>query len=143
MPVVTNATVKVNTFKTIYTLLNSNKPSGWTVLSSFPDSAPVFPCIVIEPAKVSIMSPTFRIDARKYDIEVELAFYVKASDRKEALDAGVDTVREVILNNEATFETNKLVLATDIPFDETNVNTIQVEGIKLHNSFAIIKLRKI
>ena len=143
MPEVTNATIKVNTFKTLYTLLNANKPSGWTVLSSFPDSPPVFPCIVIDPARVSVMTPTFRVDARKYDIEVELAFYVQASSRKEALDAGVDEVREVILNNQATFVTNKLVLSSELPFDETEVNTIQVNDIKLHNSFAMIKLRKI
>ena len=140
---VTDSTIKVNTFKSIYKIINDNKPSGWTVLSSYPESKPVFPCIVINPANVTTQAPLYRIDGKKFDIKVELEFYALSSSRKETLDTGIDSVRNTILTNMTALKAQNLVLATTTPVDETNAGTIEVNGIKLNSAFMMINLRKI
>lgn len=141
MVTVTQATVNVNTFKTIYNLLNTYKPSGWTVLSSYPKANPVFPCIVVNPAKVHVESTFMRSEGRKYLAEVELDFYAKASSRKEAIDTALDSVRQTLFTYESSLETDKLVLDDETPFDQTNVDTIRVNNDKLHYASAMVKLR--
>jgi len=138
---VTSATIKENTFKNLYTYLNAYKPSGWTVVSSFPEAKPTFPCIVLNPAKVTVSSDAFRLSNRLYEISIELDFYAKASARKEKIDKAVDVVRELFISGYAVLQGYKLSFITDTPIDETDIATLNIGGNKLHTSSMTLKMR--
>jgi hypothetical protein len=138
---VTEATIRKNSFKAIYDLINTNKPSGWTVLSSFPESKPVFPCIVVNPSQTDVNVQGFNITHRLRTIEIVLEFYAKASSRKEAIDTALDSVEQTLLTNQTSLVSSKIILYGDTPIDQTEVGSIDINGDKLHFAFMHVLLR--
>lgn len=136
------ATARQNTFATLFTLINDNKLSGWTVKAAFPEDNTSFPCIVLNPALVKptilgLDSSCIAIE----DIEVEVEFYSLAEQGKDQNDQGRDNVQTTILNNASTLSTNNLVINED-PFDDSNADSFIIGEQKINTSSSIIKLSK-
>ena len=105
------ATIRQNVFATLANLINTNKPSGWTIVSAFPEDEPTFPCIVINPAKIKPVIAT--LDSNGFiveDIDVEIEFYALSSQNKAKIDEGRDNVQATLLNNQSVLDTYNLFL---------------------------------
>jgi len=100
--VVKENTVRVETYKAIYDLINSyfnDAVSGWTIVSAYPEVNPVFPCIVINPATVSISKESLNFGIRQSEIMVQIDFYTKANTGKKAIDEAKDAVHNLFLES--------------------------------------------
>lgn len=136
------ATLGKNVFNTIAKLIDDNKPSGWTVLSSFPEVSPTFPCIVIDPSKAK--PEIVGLDKDSYlveNIEILIEFYALSKDGKEKIDEGRDNVRNTILTNQSTLDTYGLYLKKD-PFDDSNVDNFITGREKLNTAGCILRMGK-
>ena len=139
---VTLATIRQNVFATIFTIVDDNKPSGWTVLSAYPEDNAIFPCIVINPAliKVSIIG----LDASCLvveDIGVEFEFYALSKDNKDKIDQGRDNVQTTLLDKTSTLSDNNLVLNED-PFDDSNTDSFLSGDEKINTGASIASFSK-
>jgi hypothetical protein len=141
MVAVTEATIRKASFNNLYDLINNNKPSGWTVLSSYPESSPVFPCIVVNQIKPKVISEGMRIEHRLRTFDIDIDFYVEASSRKEAIDEAMDSVEQTILNGQATLVTANIILYGEEPIDQIGMETININKYKLHTGTMMITLR--
>jgi len=83
-------TIRADIFNNLATLINSNKLTGWTVVSAFPEENPVFPCIVINPARVPFNLLTYTRAAKKFNITVEVELFANSSEGKQAFDNARD-----------------------------------------------------
>jgi len=123
------STVRVDTFQAIYTLINANKLTGWTVVSSFPETEPSFPCIVINPANISSSVMTLNNGKRNTEIRIVFELYASSRDGKQKIDQGSD-------NLTSTFTTNDLISTSTIVFHELNdlsSDMLEFAGQKLNN----------
>lgn len=106
-------------FNTLSTLINANRPDGWTVLAGFPDNRPVFPCIVINSASVVPEVRTMLRSKTRRTIVVTIQFFAELKDRKKKIDEGMDNVMATILNNYSTLHTYHLVLDEPAAFEDS------------------------
>lgn len=136
-----SATLRVNVFNTIQTLIDNNKLSTWTVLSAFPESDPVFPCIVVNPAivKPSIVALDKNCEVIE-EIVVEIEYFALAKDGKKKIDEGRDNVMNIFLSNWSTLETYNLLPAED-PFEDSNIDTFIFGREKINTGASILRLQ--
>lgn len=129
------STIRTNIYNTIFTLINTYKLTGWTVLSSFPVKQPVFPCIVINPANVTIRKLGFQIGARINAAEVIIEMYSPASDRKESLDLMRDKLQQTFIDHESdVLFAYKLILDGEEPFIDSDVDTVEFNRQELNTA---------
>ena len=131
---VSEATLRRSVVTNLFTLIDDNKLSGWTVLAAFPEKKATFPCIIINPANVSLNKIGTRVDARINKVTVLAELFSPSSSRLEALDIARDNIQETIVNNTGTLATYKMALGTDEPFIESDVDTIQFNEQNLKTS---------
>ena len=62
---VTESTARVEVFQNIFSLINTNKLASTTVLATFPEKSPTFPCYVINSAEVANLSQALDTDSRE------------------------------------------------------------------------------
>ena len=137
-------TLRQNVFANIYTLVNDNKPSGWTVLSSYPEttisSSIPFPFIIINSANVK---PTIvGMDKNSYiveDIKVEIEFFCKAIKGNDQLDRGRDNVMNTLLTKQSTLETYNLYLNEDA-FDDSTTDVFVSGNEKIRTGASIVSM---
>ena len=103
---------RVEVYKKFYDLLNGNLPTyldkddetiTYSIFSAFPEVSPVFPCLVIP----SIEKDTMRlgVDLRpnvSLPSSIDIEFYAKTKDGKNAIDKAKDHVQMIIENNWVT-----------------------------------------
>jgi hypothetical protein len=135
------STIRVDVFNNISTLIDDNKLTGWTILSSFPEDNPIFPCIVINPALIRTKMLTLDRSKHRRNISVEVGFYVEAKDRLSTLDKGRDNFHNTLMNNHSTLRTYGLVLDMNSPFTDSEVTTQLFNEHKLHTATSIINLK--
>jgi len=138
MPI-TESTIRKDVFKELFTLINANKPSGWTVLASFPEIKPVFPVIVINPANVIFNYITLTGTVRFKTIEITFDIYTLAKDGKSKMDEGKDNISNT-LNNNITILFNTLGLSLTGSSD-SNVETIILDEQKINFGSLSITLK--
>lgn len=148
MPKVTLSTLRANTFKTIFTLIDDNKATGWTVLSAFPEEdangtlgTSSFPCIVVNPV---LPKPTIvTLDTGGViveDIIQEIEFYSLAKDGKSKIDEGRQNVQNTILDNTSSLDSNNIILKED-PIDDSNSDSFIVGQQKINTAAMILGLQ--
>ena len=134
------ATIRQNVFANLYTLINTNKPSGWNVLAKFPEDEASFPCIVIDSANVKPTIVTMDGDGSIVeDIDAQIDFYAKVTSGDEMIDVGRDNVMNTFLTNETTLETYKLYLQEDA-FDDSTTDIFVVGKQKVRTGSSIVKM---
>lgn len=139
---VSESTIRKDVYEYLYTLVNTNKLSGTTVLSSFLEKNPIWPCIIINPALVSVEQLGVKIDARIQVLRVEFDFYAIAvsGQGKEMVDKMRDNVMNTILNNESGLYSNQLVLNSADFWDDSNTDSFKFNEQNLHTASSILKL---
>ena len=83
---VTESTARVEVFQSIYSIINTNKLSGTTVLATFPEKSPTFPCYVIESAQVSNTSLAMDTGSRELNFNLNIFLYGDARDGMQKID---------------------------------------------------------
>lgn len=137
---VNQATIRADAFHEIYNLINTNLASGWTLLSSFPNNKPVFPCVVLNPAMISTDLISLDGSLADYNINVELEFFAKTSEGKAKIDEIRDNITNTIISNQASLKTSNLLLPNN-PIDDSNIDTIAWDGIDINTGAMIISLQ--
>ena len=111
---VNETNLKRDTIRLFYNLLNTNKPSGWTVVANVPNSNSDFPCILVKPVKVERtrtaggMGSTSDIAIRETFIELQVEIYVHNESGSAKLDEGMGNIYETLTNT-----TNMITLYGD------------------------------
>ena len=102
---VSNATIRRDTFRLIRTLLDTNKPTGWTVRAVLPNVTTAFPLIFIHPVNAPAERWSLTNANHDYDIVVPIEIMVHIDSSPSVLDTGRDNVCATLT-------------------DETNLNTL-------------------
>ena len=89
---VTESTARVEVFQNIYSIINTNKLSGTTVLATFPEKSPTFPCYVIESAQVSNNSLAMDTGSREINFTLNIFLYGDSRDGMQKIDQMKDNV---------------------------------------------------
>jgi len=93
---VTESTARVELFKEIFDVINENKLSGWKILATFPETEPVFPCIVIHPASLTNIGLSFDRGGREHDFEMEIELFSSAKDGFKKIEEGRDNIVDTL-----------------------------------------------
>ena len=134
---VTEINTRANLFKSIYTLINTNKVTGTTVLAGWSADEVVFPCYIINPALASLSSPTKDKTIQDYKFTIEIELWCKSVDLKAKIDEMKDNLQSTMLNNLAYLEGQNLNLTADW-FDDSNVESVEFNQVKYHTGGVIL-----
>jgi hypothetical protein len=135
------ATIRKNIWNTVATFVNTNKSTGWTVLSAFPEQNPVFPCIVISPASVSFGVLGLTKSIILSDAEIQLEFYSPASAGKKSIDTEKDKISYSFLTGFSTLKTYNLVLDGDSPLVDGPDDELSFNGQNFNYGSIIVRLK--
>jgi hypothetical protein len=131
----TKATLRQNLFETFFQVLNANKLDGWTVLSAFPEQNPVFPCLVLNPATISMKSLSLDKSIYRWEASILIDVYSLTSDGKDKNDQGMDNVMETIRTN-ITANDNisqyNLTLNREAPFVDEGASQVEINEVGLN-----------
>jgi hypothetical protein len=123
----TKACIHQNVFNTVATLLNTCKPSGWTVVSAFPEQDPAFPCFVVNPAEVNSTALSVNRNKQLNDISVIIDVVALGCKSKRQVDQGIDNVRCTLLCNHSCLRCYGLSLANNMLVDGST-DGIEING---------------
>ena len=137
---VVEASLRKNIYNTIFTLIDANKLTGWTVLSAFPEVQATFPCLVIKSANITLNKIGFTTDGRINEAEIVIELYSKASSRKETIDLMRDKLYDIFLTNKSTLFTYNLFLSGENPFIDSGTDEIEYNNEKFNTSAVAIQL---
>lgn len=143
--IISEASMAQTVWQRVFELINTNKPTGWSVSSSFP-SRGNFPCIVIRNPNITPMLADISGTTRVYDAEVEIVLYCiwsqneNGSKGMELLDVGRDNVRNTILTNQTFLKNAGLFLQSDV-FDDSDVGEVDLGGNRLNSAGMILRLQ--
>lgn len=126
--------LRQHTFDIMFTLYNDNLPPNftdndgstsvsWSLTASFPESEPVFPVIIIDPARVNETFPTMGSSTTEDSIVVETMFYGRARNGKGQLDKARDFMRDVLITNEDDLNYAGLYFKEDF-LDDSNIDEL-------------------
>jgi len=93
---VTESTARVEIFQSIYTIINSNKLSGTTVLATFPEKSPTFPCYVINPSNLTNDALALDMGSRDSDFSMRIILYGDARDGTKKIDEMKDNIIDTL-----------------------------------------------
>lgn len=131
---VTASTIRANAYSVIRTLINNNKVSGSTVINSYPEADPAFPCVIVPMPEAGIPDTVSLGDLKTYSFSIEFSVWATAAQ-------GQAKVAELLDNIQATLEANTTALnAEKIKFDTfspSRVDKVEVNEQKLYTAGAI------
>jgi hypothetical protein len=136
---VSKATIRENVFNTVTTLIDSNKLSGWTVLSAYPEQNPVFPCVVINPAAITVKGLSLDRTKNRFSAEVICDIYSLAKQGKKKNDQGRDNFQNTISANVTALAQYNLLLPTEAMSDEGS-DSIELNGQTLNFGTIVLNL---
>jgi hypothetical protein len=145
---VTEASMRQDVFSALNTLLAANKPTytdpdgntqTYTIVAEFQEDNPTFPQIAINKAMVSLTLQNMDGTGRDYGVEVQLDFYTKGKHGKKAIDAGMDSVQNTILDNQSSLRTTDGLLLMEEPFDESNNDTFETNNQVINTASLILR----
>jgi len=139
---VTESTARVEVFQNIYSIINTNKLSGTSVLATFPEKSPTFPCYVINSAEISNVSQAIDTGSRQLDFSIEISVFGDSRDGMQKIDQLKDNVVDSLRDstNIATLKSANISILniTDTGNDQTefremklNSGDMIVEGVLL------------
>jgi hypothetical protein len=121
------ATIRADTYSALRTLIDANKISGSTVVNSFPDSTPSFPCYILPMPEVNLDEPTMDGSTRQYRLEVPMEVYATRAQ-------GQVKIAQMLDNLQATLEGNSIAnlkfetLSSGGPPEKIEVNNDKLYG---------------
>ena len=146
---VEQATIRQDVFAALSTLLIANKPTytydgtefTYNIVAEYNRKNPQFPLIVLNKAMITFPIITLDGETGDVEIEVDMEFFAKELHGKVAIDAGMDSAMNTILNNISTFiGTNKLIPQEDFWTDSGN-SVVQDENQVLNTATSTARFK--
>tara|TARA_R100000479_G_scaffold164166_1_gene102917 strand:- start:114 stop:542 length:429 start_codon:yes stop_codon:yes gene_type:complete len=134
---VTESTARVEVFQNIYSIINTNKLTGTTVLATFPEKSPTFPCYVIESAQVSNTSLAIDTGSRELNFLFNIYLYGDSRDGMEKIDQMKDNVIDS-LRDSTNVTTLKSANISIINIDDEGVSQDQFRDMKINSGQLVI-----
>ncbi len=142
-----NTTSRVAVFKAVYDCINADPPTytdrdgntaTYTVLSSFPEVDPVYPCLVINPLikRTRSLGVKWTGDRKSAKGEVDIEFFAKTRDGKNAIDSARDHVEELI----DALQSSAFFLISENPFEDTGVDIVDYNDQKLNTAMLTVNM---
>lgn len=125
-------TISQDIFNNLATFINAYKLNGWTVLASFPYSNPVYPCIVINPARAPFDFKTLDRSRKKMRISVEVEFFDTIGETKASIDNAKDNLRAMFLTHQSVLKSYGIMLDMDNPMDDNPSDAEEYNSQKLN-----------
>jgi len=121
--VVTESTARVEIFQSIYTIIDSNKLASTTVLATFPEKSPTFPCYVINSADLDNEAIVLNNGKRLVNFTLEIDMYGDARDGVKKLDEMKDNVIDTLRNstNISSLKTDKISIIDIVDISNAQV----------------------
>lgn len=138
---VAQSTLRKNIYNSLFTLINTYKPSGWTVLSAFPEKEPVFPCIIINPANITIKYQGMGTSIKVNEADVLIEVFAKTSSRIEAIDTAIDALHNIFTTYESTLRGYRILLSDESPFTDSDTTRVSFDGQELNTSAVSVSLQ--
>ena len=138
---VTQASLRSTIYNSIFTLLNTYKPTGWTVVSSFPEKDPVFPCYVVNPANITIKFQGMGKSIKITEAEILIEVFSKVADRMSVLDTGIDKLHEIFTTYESTLRGYRILLSDESPLTDSETSRVDFGGQELNTSAVAVALQ--
>tara|TARA_R100001509_G_C4825109_1_gene201224 strand:+ start:49 stop:477 length:429 start_codon:yes stop_codon:yes gene_type:complete len=129
---VTESTARVEVFQNIYSIINTNKLTGTTVLATFPEKSPTFPCYVLESASISNSSLAIDTGSRELNYDVNLFVYCDARDGMQKIDQMKDNVINS-LRDSTNIATLKSANISILNIDDDGVRQDQYNDMKINS----------
>jgi hypothetical protein len=136
---VTESTLRQNAFKSLWTIIDQYKVTGTKIYPSFPTTNPTFPCYIIKPFDVSVNDETLG-HRMTYSLSVEIELWCKGESLKAKIDEMKDNITTTIVTYVTTLEAQNLTLDDDWS-DDTNVETVSINGEKYHTGAVMLKFK--
>lgn len=141
---ISEATIRADIFKTVWGLINTNKPSGWTVLSAWPEEKDnsetelPLPMIIVSPVTIAFEYLCINASGNKeYMGEMIIEIYSKYQDQLSKVDEGRDNIHTTLRTNESTLRDDGLEL---IKVNDSNVEPLTLTGRdRLNTSETIVR----
>jgi len=142
------ATIRQDVYSALRTLLVANKPTydisetthTYSIVAEYGRADTAFPCIVLNKAEIDIQLLNIDGSGENAKITVQLDLYALELHRKVAIDAGLDSVQNTILNNQDDFKDDDNLLLQQDPFDESNTTPFNDNQQLLNTASLIVKL---
>lgn len=96
---VTESTARVEVFQNIFSLINTNKLASTTVLATFPEKSPTFPCYVINSAEVANLSQALDTDSRELNFTILIDYFGDSRDGMQKIDQMKDNTIGTLRNS--------------------------------------------
>lgn len=138
---VTESTLYTNTFKSIYTLLNTYKVSGTSIYAGNSNEETIsYPNYIINPAQPNPIKQTMQYGINDYDIEIEIELWSEGKSGKVKIDEMKQSVMNLVLLYSPELIAQNLEPAEDW-YDDTNVETVEVNRVKYHTGAVLLKFK--
>lgn len=128
MATINESSMRSSIFQALFTTIDANKPSGWTVRAKMPQVSSINSYLPLLVFDVRVTS-TELVDINKTlpDYFINADFFFVAADTHNGmkdLDTAIDTVREVLRNNQSTWQSSGFYI-TNI---REEASDMEVEG---------------
>jgi hypothetical protein len=131
---------RVLVFQELYNALKASPPTyvaggvsyTYEILSAFPESNPVFPCIVINPVmrKTKNLGISLMNSTERRELNIDIDFYALAAHGKTSIDSARDIVQDLITNLNA----NTFYISHNIPYEDSSVDVIDFNALKYNTA---------
>ncbi len=111
---VTESTARVEVFQNIFSLINTNKLANTSVLATFPEKSPTFPCYVINSAEVANLSQALDTDSRELNFTLLIDYFGDSRDGMQKIDQMKDNTIGTLRNstNVSTLKTANISITS-------------------------------
>ena len=135
---VSPSTVRVDTYATVRSLVTLNLPVGVTLVNSYPEANPSFPCVVMPmPDAGASGSLSFDGSKRDYEVSIEFTFWASATGTGQGqakIAQMMDAVQAALEAN----QTSGTALLSDnlilVSWSPSSVERIEVNQQKLYTA---------
>ena len=111
---VTESTARVEVFQNIFSIINTNKLANTSVLATFPEKSPTFPCYVINSAEVANLSQALDTDSRELNFTLLIDYFGDSRDGMQKIDQMKDNTIGTLRDstNRATLKTANISITS-------------------------------
>lgn len=142
---VTTSTLYTNTFKSIYTLLNTYKVSSTYIYAGNSNEETIkYPNYIINSAEVNPVKQSMKYGINDYDISIEIEMWVKVENGlgKAKIDEMKQSVFNLVNSHYSELSLQNLEPAENW-YDETNTETVEFNDVRYHTAAVMLMFKLI
>jgi hypothetical protein len=131
---VTASSIRAGAFAALYALINTNKVSGSTILASYPERSPSFPCVIMPMPEAEVPESLTLSEVRQHTFTIEFSVWVTASQGQAKVAELLDNLQSTLESNTSTLTGHKIKFES---FSPSRVDKVEVNEQKLYTAGGI------